>query len=81
MVIPIRDLFNDNIKRNGSENEKIRARDKFSPRDGALEEENLSNLDGRMGHLYFQYFEKASPYERVPLSDKVDILELFLYQR
>ncbi|KAL5056569.1 hypothetical protein RYX36_037251 [Vicia faba] len=39
----------------------------------SLEEgESLWNLDERLGHLDFQYFEKSTPNERVPLIDKIN---------
>ncbi|KAI5389496.1 uncharacterized protein LOC127101281 [Lathyrus oleraceus] len=38
------------------------------------EGESIWNLDERLGHLNFQYFEKSTPYERVPLMDKINEL-------
>ncbi|CAA2998202.1 Hypothetical predicted protein [Olea europaea subsp. europaea] len=48
--------------------------------DGCSSEEGLFEQDGfwypndRWGNLYFQYFETASPYGRVPLMDKISAL-------
>lgn len=49
------------------------------------EGESIWNLDERLGHLNFQYFEKSTPYERVPLMDKVtfrfSLFSLFILKR
>lgn len=42
-----------------------------SSEEGTIEQDSLWHLNDRLGHLYFQYFEKSTPYGRVPLVDKV----------
>jgi len=38
---------------------------------GGSEQDSLWHFNDRLGHLYCQYFERATPYGRVPLMDKV----------
>jgi len=45
-----------------------------SSEEGASEQDSLWHMNDRLGHLYFQYFEKSTPYGRVPLIDKVSFL-------
>ena len=55
-----------------SESEKVSSRwDRCSSEGGMSEHDALCHPNGRLGNLYFQYFEKSSPYGRVPLVDKV----------
>lgn len=35
------------------------------------EEDGICSLNDRLGYLYFRYFERSTPYTRVPLMDKV----------
>ncbi|EYU26140.1 hypothetical protein ABFS82_08G107900 [Erythranthe guttata] len=50
--------------------------EKLSRWDGCSSEEGDSfwHPNERLGNLYFQYFERSSPYGRVPLSDKISSL-------
>ncbi|TYK07036.1 DUF789 domain-containing protein [Cucumis melo var. makuwa] len=41
-----------------------------SSEDGGSEQEAFLHLNDRLGYLYFQFFEKSTPYGRVPLLDK-----------
>ncbi|XP_047940387.1 uncharacterized protein LOC125187793 isoform X1 [Salvia hispanica] len=55
-----------------SESEKVSSRwDRCSSEGGMSEHDALCHPNGRLGNLYFQYFEKSSPYGRVPLVDKI----------
>ncbi|KAJ7981427.1 Protein of unknown function (DUF789) [Quillaja saponaria] len=54
------------------ESEKLWRWDASSSEDGGFEQENLWHLNDRLGCLYFQYFEKSTPYGRVPLMDKIN---------
>ncbi|KAF2283204.1 hypothetical protein GH714_043534 [Hevea brasiliensis] len=40
--------------------------------EGGFEQDNLWRLNDRLGYLYFQYFERSTPYGRVPLMDKIN---------
>lgn len=42
-----------------------------SSEDGGSDPVNASHLNSRLGHLYLEYFEKITPYDRLPLKDKV----------
>ncbi|XP_073299185.1 uncharacterized protein [Primulina huaijiensis] len=55
-----------------SESEKLSRWDGCSSEDGLFDQDSLWNSDERLGNLYFQHFETSSPYERVPLVDKVN---------
>lgn len=66
----VRDSFSDSWT-DESESEKMWRLDGSSSEDGASEPDNPWPLNDRLGHLYFQYFEKSAPYVRVPLMDKV----------
>ncbi|KAF5726397.1 hypothetical protein HS088_TW22G00075 [Tripterygium wilfordii] len=49
--------------------------DRSSSEEGGLEQDGLGwPLNDRLGYLYFQYFERSTPYARVPLMDKVSRL-------
>lgn len=39
--------------------------------DSSVEQDGSWLMTNKLGHLYFQYFEMASPYWRVPLADKI----------
>ncbi|KZV25868.1 hypothetical protein F511_31661 [Dorcoceras hygrometricum] len=54
-----------------SESEKLSRWDGCSSEEGLFDQDSFWNSDGRLGNLYFQHFETSSPYERVPLVDKV----------
>ncbi|KAE8716207.1 (RS)-norcoclaurine 6-O-methyltransferase-like isoform 1 [Hibiscus syriacus] len=46
--------------------------DKLLRWDGCSSEDGGSEQDSRLGFLYFQYFERSTPYGRVPLMDKIN---------
>lgn len=54
-----------------SESDKMSRWDGCSSEEGGFEQENLPQLNDRLGYLYCQYFERSSPYGRVPLMDKI----------
>ncbi|MFS8031206.1 hypothetical protein Hanom_Chr17g01543091 [Helianthus anomalus] len=47
--------------------------EKVSRWDGCSSDDGETPNDHRLGQLYFQYFDKSTPYGRVPLVDKVNI--------
>jgi hypothetical protein len=69
-VCEMRDSFSDSFS-DESESEKLSRWDGCSSEDGVFEQESISNLNDRLGNLYFQYFERSTPYARVPLMDKI----------
>ncbi|CAI0549839.1 unnamed protein product [Linum tenue] len=52
--------------------ESCRWGDGCSSDEGGSEQETLWHLNDRLGYLYFQYFERSTPYGRVPLMDKIN---------
>ncbi|GMY10059.1 hypothetical protein FCV25MIE_05298 [Fagus crenata] len=66
-----RDSFSDSCS-DESENDKLWRCDGCSSEDGGSEQDNLWHLNDRLGYRYFQYFERATPYGRVPLKDKIN---------
>lgn len=81
-----RDSYSDSLSDEG-EGDKLWGWDgSSSSEEGASEQENnhshhnnnINNrtlhLNDRLGCLYFQYFEKSTPYGRVPLMDKINTL-------
>uniref|UniRef100_A0A7C9DSB0 Uncharacterized protein n=2 Tax=Opuntia streptacantha TaxID=393608 RepID=A0A7C9DSB0_OPUST len=54
-----------------SESDKMSRWDGCSSEEGGFEQESLPQLNDRLGYLYCQYFERSSPYGRVPLMDKI----------
>ena len=65
-----------------SESDKLwRCDGSLSSEEVGFEQESSSNLwhlNDRLGHLYFQYFERSTPYGRVPLMDKVCVKSFFI---
>jgi hypothetical protein len=61
-----RDSFSDSYS-DDSECDKLWT----SSEEEAFEQDSLWHFNNRLGHLYFQHFEKSTPYGRVPLMDKV----------
>ncbi|KAK9689761.1 hypothetical protein RND81_09G079000 [Saponaria officinalis] len=57
-----------------SESDKLSRWDGCSSEDGGYEQDNLRQVNDRLGYLYCQYFEKSTPYGRVPLIDKISEL-------
>lgn len=72
-VCEMRDSFSDSLSEE-SENEKLSRWDGCSSEEGVVEQDSLSRTNDRLGYLYFQYFERCTPYGRVPLMDKVSSL-------
>ncbi|KAJ7948281.1 Protein of unknown function (DUF789) [Quillaja saponaria] len=66
-----RDSFSDSCSEE-SESEKLWRWDASSSEDGGFEHDSLWHLNDRLGNLYFQYFERSTPYGRVPLMDKIN---------
>lgn len=80
----MRDSYSDSLS-DDSEADKLWRWDGLSSsEEGGSEQENNHNhhnnnrsalhLNDRLGFLYFQYFERSTPYGRVPLMDKVNII-------
>ncbi|KAL7185586.1 hypothetical protein ACSBR2_027516 [Camellia fascicularis] len=69
-VCETRDSFSDSLS-DESESEKLSRWDGCSSEEGVYEQESLWHLNDRLGYLYFQYFERSTPYGRVPLMDKI----------
>ncbi|GLT47926.1 hypothetical protein SLA2020_215790 [Shorea laevis] len=67
----IRDSFSDSYS-DESECDKLCRWDGSSSEDGASEQDCLCHVNERLGYLYFQYFERSTPYGRVPLMDKIN---------
>ncbi|CAN1231595.1 hypothetical protein LINPERPRIM_LOCUS3458 [Linum perenne] len=66
-----RDSFSTDSCSDESESEKLCRWDGCSSEE--LEQEsNLWHLNDRLGFLYCQYFERSTPYGRVPLMDKIN---------
>ncbi|CAH1424086.1 unnamed protein product [Lactuca virosa] len=65
-----RDSFSDSLSEE-SESEKVSRWDGCSSDECVFDQETSSHLNDRLGHLYFQYFDRSTPYGRVPLMDKV----------
>ncbi|KAD7479003.1 hypothetical protein E3N88_02139 [Mikania micrantha] len=65
-----RDSFSDTYS-DESESEKVSRWDGCSSEEGVFDQETQFQLNDRLGQLYFQYFDKSTPYGRVPLVDKV----------
>ncbi|XP_071701300.1 uncharacterized protein [Rutidosis leptorrhynchoides] len=63
------DFFSDE-----SECEKLSRWDRCSSEEGVFENESPSDFNDRLGYLYFQYFERSIPCDRVPLFDKISML-------
>lgn len=59
-------LFSDSFS-DESESEKLSRWDGCSSEEG----DSLCHMNDRWGYLYFQYFERSTPYGRVPLMDKI----------
>ncbi|PRQ53069.1 hypothetical protein RchiOBHm_Chr2g0162411 [Rosa chinensis] len=67
-----RDSFSDSCSFE-SESDKLWRWDGCSSEEGGFEQDNnLWHLNDRLGHLYFDYFERSTPYGRVPLMDKIN---------
>ncbi|XP_075671345.1 uncharacterized protein LOC142640911 isoform X2 [Castanea sativa] len=55
-----------------SESDKLWRSDGCSSEDGGSEQDNRCHSNDRWGLLYFEYFERSTPYGRVPLMDKIN---------
>ncbi|GKU96523.1 hypothetical protein SLEP1_g9752 [Rubroshorea leprosula] len=67
----IRDSLSDSYS-DESECDKLCRWDGSSSEDGGSEQDCLWHVNERLGYLYFQYFERSTPYGRVPLMDKIN---------
>ncbi|KAK7342232.1 hypothetical protein VNO80_25176 [Phaseolus coccineus] len=65
-----RDSYSDSYSEE-SECDKLWRWDGTSSEEGGSEHDCLWHMNDRLGHLYFQYFERSTPYGRVPLMDKI----------
>ncbi|PHU04343.1 hypothetical protein BC332_25165 [Capsicum chinense] len=71
-VCEMRDSYSDSLS-DESESEKLSRWDGCSSEEGGVaEQDSLSRTNDRLGFLYFQYFERCTPYGRVPLMDKIN---------
>ena len=70
-VSETRDSFSDSFS-DESESEKLSRWDGCSSEEGICEQD-LWHPNDRLGNLYLEYFERSSPYGRVPLTDKVTL--------
>ncbi|KAM1010024.1 hypothetical protein FF1_045392 [Malus domestica] len=68
-----RDSFSDSWSFE-SESDKLWRSDGCSSEDGGFEQDNLWHVNDRLGYRYFEYFERSTPYGRVPLMDKINSL-------
>ncbi|PON80616.1 hypothetical protein PanWU01x14_001720 [Parasponia andersonii] len=69
-----RDSYSDSLS-DDSESDKLWRWDGCSSEEGGFEQDNSAlHLNDRLGYLYFQYFERSTPYGRVPLMDKINAL-------
>lgn len=57
-----------------SESDKMWRWDGCSSEEGGFEQDSISQVNDRLGYLYCQYFERSTPYGRVPLMDKISEL-------
>ncbi|CAI0460946.1 unnamed protein product [Linum tenue] len=68
-----RDSFSDSCSDESESSDKLcRWGEGSSSDEGGFEQETLWHLNDRLGYLYFQYFERSTPYGRVPLMDKIN---------
>lgn len=74
-VSETRDSFSDSFS-DESESEKLSRWDGCSSDEGIFEQDSFWHPNERLGNLYLQYFERSSPYGRVPLTDKVMIFTI-----
>ncbi|KAG8386888.1 hypothetical protein BUALT_Bualt03G0195700 [Buddleja alternifolia] len=72
-VSETRDSFSDSFS-DESESEKLSRWDGCSSDEGPFEQDSFWHPNEKLGNLYFQYFERSSPYGRVPLIDKISSL-------
>ncbi|KAG2384974.1 uncharacterized protein HKW66_Vig0120660 [Vigna angularis] len=67
------DSSSDNLSRSLSNNSSKSWEDAVSE-DSCCDQEGSWLRDNKLGYLYLQYTEMASPYSRVPLAEKIDEL-------
>ncbi|KAL2967619.1 hypothetical protein AAZX31_16G185900 [Glycine max] len=67
------DSGSDNLSRSLSNNSSKAWEDAVSE-DSSCDQEGSWLRDNKLGYLYLQYTEMASPYSRVPLAEKIDKL-------
>ncbi|CAK9157635.1 unnamed protein product [Ilex paraguariensis] len=68
-----RDSFSDSFSYE-SESEKLSRWDGSSSEEVVFEPDGLLQPNDRLGHLYCEYFERSTPYGRVPLVEKISVL-------
>ncbi|GMJ06424.1 hypothetical protein like AT4G03420 [Hibiscus trionum] len=66
-----RDSFSD-WSSEESESDKLWRWDGCSSEDGGSDQDSFLHVNNRLGYLYFQHFERATPYGRIPLMDKIN---------
>ncbi|XP_022943358.1 uncharacterized protein LOC111448145 [Cucurbita moschata] len=67
-----RDSFSDSSSDESESEKQWRWDGSSSEEGGLLEQDSPLHLSDRLGYLYFQYFERSTPYGRVPLMDKIN---------
>ncbi|XP_051115058.1 uncharacterized protein LOC127240421 isoform X2 [Andrographis paniculata] len=66
-----RDSYSDSCS-DESESDKLSRSDGYSSEEGPFDHSSFVwHPNQRLGNLYFEHFERSSPYGRVPLSDKI----------
>lgn len=68
-----RESFTESSSDDSESTDKQWRWDGCSSEEGGFEQDGLCSLNDRLGYLYFQYFERSTPYARVPLMDKVTL--------
>lgn len=69
----MRDSFSDSCS-DETESEKSWRWEAGSSHESNGDQDRVCNQNERLGYLYFQYFERSTPYARVPLMDKITSL-------
>ncbi|GAB2285346.1 hypothetical protein Dimus_019804 [Dionaea muscipula] len=70
-----RDSYSESLSDESESSDKLSSKwDCCSSEDGGFEQECHWQVNDRLGYLYCQYFEKSTPYGRVPLMDKISEL-------
>lgn len=69
-----RDSYSESWSDEGESDKFSSKWDGCSSEEGGSEQESLWQLNAKLGYLYCQYFERSTPYIRVPLVDKITSL-------
>lgn len=67
----MKDSYSDSSSDESGSTDKLWRWDGGSSEEGGFEQDGMWPMNDRLGYLYFQYFEKSTPYGRLPLMDKV----------